>query len=118
MKWEDGDLDDIEVRYIVETTFEVHGRDGMHGCADASFSMSCGTYSGVPDRKNMADLISSRTVDADDIDEVVGDFVDVEFISDLVSTRCVRPEEIRSMTIEAVLFRERPIAESIYEEES
>ena len=115
MSREDGALDEIDVRYVIEAMFEVHGRDGAHGCADATFHITCGVYSGVPDKQNMADLINDRTVCAEDFDNVVGDF-DAEFISDLVSTRGVKAEEIRSMRIVEVLYEEKTIAQNIEED--
>lgn len=108
----DGELDDIDVRYVVEATFEVRADDGRHGCADASFSVTCGVYSGIPDRDNIAALINSRGLDVDDIDIVIGDF-DAEEITDIVEKRGVTGAEIRSMTIEEVLHRDRPIAHNI-----
>ena len=109
---QDGELEDIEIRYAVEATFEVKTDDGLHGCADASFSITCGVYSGIPDRDNMASLINSRTLDVDDIDIAIGDF-DAEEIVDIVEKRGVRGSEIRSMTIEEVLHRDRPIAHNV-----
>ena len=116
MTWKNGELDSIEVRYIVEATFEVHGPDGMHGCADASFSMTCGVYSGVPDKQNMADLITSRTVDADDIDNIVGDY-DADRLSDIISMRGVKAKEIRTMRIQEVTYNEETIAQNIEEDQ-
>lgn len=108
----EGELDMIEVRYEVLATFEVHGPNGGHTCADASFSVTSGVYSGVPDKKSMAGLIASRTVEPDDFDEIVGD-LDADALSIIISTRGVKAEEIRSMIIAEVLFEEKSIATSI-----
>ena len=115
MSREDGALDEIEVRYVIEAMFEVHGRDGAHGCADATFHITCGVYSGVPDKQNMAELISDRTVCAEDFDNVVGDF-DAERLSDIITMRGVKSEEIRSMRIVEVLHEEKTIAQNIEED--
>lgn len=109
-----GEVDDIEVRYEIRATFEVKGPEGSHTCADASFWISCGVYSGIPDKQTLADLITSRTIDPDDFEEIIGD-LDADFMAHIISTRGVKPEEIRSMKIIEVLFQEETIAESIEE---
>ena len=64
-------LDRIDIRFTVEASIDItHEGEDYH--VKASFSVTCGVYSCVPDKKNLADLINSRGIDDLDIDDLTG----------------------------------------------
>ena len=65
-----GVLDRITVRYHVETHFEFGRRDFF--LAKADFQITCGVYSGMPTKVQMAEMIMARGVFEDDIVDLSG----------------------------------------------
>lgn len=107
-------LDRIEVRYMVEASFDfTHEGESYH--AKASFSVTCGVYSCVPDKKNLADMINSRGIDDLDIDDLTGtgDAITKEKAAEIIAESGLAPDHIDSACIAEVTVDEKTVAEAL-----
>ena len=111
IKTEANILDRIDVRYAVEAHFEFGRRDFF--VAKASFQITCGVYDGPPTTAMMADLIQSRGVHDMDIVDLTGTDHSKEIVAAMIQERGVKAEDIRSMTIAAVMVDDEDVAESM-----
>ena len=100
--------DRIDIRYSVIARFEVKGRDRKPRYPRGFFSIIAGTYAGDADYECLAELISSRTVQPEDLQEIEG--ISREEMAKSINARGVQADDIQSATIEDVLLDDRVIA--------
>lgn len=103
-------LDRIDVRFRVHAYFEFGQRDFFVALAD--LSITCGLYSGMPDRECIADLIASRGIVGDDLD-LTGATISKDEVAAMINERGIRGTDIRMMRIEEVLLDEQVIAQTV-----
>lgn len=109
-----GVLDRITVRFHVETHFEFGRRDFF--LAKADFQITCGVYSGIPTKAQIAEMINARGVFEDDIVELTGAshlHLTKGAVAQMIVERGVTESDVRVMRIDDVSVDEKPVAETI-----
>tara|TARA_B100000929_G_scaffold48657_2_gene35119 strand:- start:2608 stop:2952 length:345 start_codon:yes stop_codon:yes gene_type:complete len=107
-------LDRIDVRFMVAASIDIpHEGENYH--AKTSFSVTCGVYSCVPDKKNLADLINSRGIYESDIDDLTGTGTALtkEKAAEIIAENGITPKHIDSAHIAEVTVDEDTVAEAL-----
>lgn len=106
-------LDRIDVRYLVDLSFEFDRGTNDFAVATARISITCGTYAGEPTRRDLADLVAARGVQPEDLD-VTGRLGRTnEHFSAIIAERGVDEKEVIRATLAEILLDEKCIAATL-----
>lgn len=106
-------LDRIDVRFTVDVSFDLEdGDESYHG--KATFSITCGVYSGIPDKQNIADLINSRGIYDHDITDLSGTDTALtkERAAIMLNASGIDADEIDHVRLAEVLVDDETVAQS------
>ena len=106
-------LDRIDIRYDVHVNANVDIGSVVYP-ASARVLITCGTYSGISDKRIIADLVSSRGIQPEDILPAtqIHPYPESGAIADALNERGIRERDIAEFRIDAVLVDEREVAVS------
>ena len=106
-------LDRIDIRYDVRISADVN-IGGVVYPASARVLITCGTYSGISDKRVIADLVSSRGIQPEDILPAtqIHPYPESADVADALNEQGVRERDVAEFRIDAVLVDEREVAVS------
>jgi len=107
-------LDCIDIRFAVDASIDI-SYEGEKYHAKTSFSLTCGVYSRIPDKENIAALINDRGIYDYDIDDLTGTGTALtkEKAAELIMETGLSPKQIDNARIVEVLVDEKPVAEAL-----
>ena len=109
-------LDRIDLRFDVHFECSVKKDDRNAVTVLGNILIACGTYSGIPTKENLVELINDRGIYDQDISSMTGSRrwqPSMEEAAKMIHARGITVDEIKKATIAAVMLDETDIAVSM-----